>query len=290
MSLTQDSIARFAFTNHDVRGEIVRLHESYKSLLAGHDYPKIVQQLLGELMAVTSLLTATLKFEGHINVQIQGNDGPLNFATVNGSHGQALRGVARLTREPEQQDFRSLVGEGAYLVITLTPNNGEKYQGMVAIEGDSLAEAIESYFLQSEQLPTRIWLFADADKGQAAGLFLQVLPAGVNTDSSFEHVSTLASTITAEELFTLATEEVLHRLYHEETIELYPEDPVTFSCGCSRERTASALRNVSLAELHNILDEDGELRLTCDYCLTEYVYTRFDIDALNAHSAPEQTQ
>lgn len=289
MSLTNDSIARFAFTNHDVRGEIVRLQDSYKSLIAGHNYPTVVQHLLGELMAVTSLLTATLKFEGHINVQLQGN-GPLNFATVNGSHGQELRGVARLTSEPESESFRDLVGEGAYLVITLTPENGEKYQGMVAIESDSLAGAIESYFLQSEQLPTRIWLFADAEKGQAAGLFLQVLPAGNNTDSSFEHVTTLAATITADELFTLSTEEVLHRLYHEETIELYPEEAVTFFCGCSRERTASALRNVSADELHKILEEDGELRLTCDYCLTDYVYTQFDIDALNAHSAPEQTQ
>ncbi|EGN74725.1 disulfide bond chaperone [Idiomarina sp. A28L] len=289
MSLITDSIARFSFTNHDVRGEIVRLQASYKSLLAGHSYPKVVQQLLGELMAVTSLLTATLKFEGHINVQIQGN-GPLNYATVNGSHGQALRGVARLTREPESELFRDLVGEGAFLVITLTPENGEKYQGLVAIESDSLSGAIESYFLQSEQLPTKVWLFADVENEQAAGLFLQVLPAGNNTESSFEHVTALAATITADELYSLSTEEVLHRLYHEETIELYPEEAVRFFCGCSREHTADALRHVAAEELHKILEEDGELRLSCDYCLTDYVYTRFDIDALNAHTAPEQTQ
>lgn len=289
MSVTQDSIARFAFANHDVRGELVRLQQSYQSLLKGHDYPSVVQQLLGELMAVTSLLTATLKFEGHINVQIQGN-GPLNYATVNGSHDQALRGAARLTKAPEGDDFRSLVGADAFLVITLTPEQGERYQGVVAIEGDSLAAAIESYFLQSEQLPTRIWLFADSQQGIAAGLFLQVLPAGNNTASSFEHVTALAATITANELFSLATPEVLHRLYHEEEVALYPEQRVRFHCGCSREVTGAALRNVPIAELREILAEDGELRLTCDYCLTDYVYNEFDLDSLHAHATPEQPQ
>ena len=289
MSVKQDSIARFSFTNHDVRGELVRLQNSYQSLLQGHDYPQSVQQLLGELMAVTTLLTATLKFEGHINVQIQGS-GPLNYATVNGSHNLELRGAARLTEAPTGSSFRDLVGDGAYLVITLTPEQGEKYQGVVGIEGDSLSAAVESYFLQSEQLPTRIWLFADPAQGVAAGLFLQVLPAGTNTGSSFEHVNALAATITPEELYQLSTEEVLHRLYHEEQVELYPEQAVQFFCGCSREKTAAALRNVPLAELHNIIEQDGELRLTCDYCLTDYVYNSFDVEALKAHTAPSQAQ
>lgn len=289
MSVKHDSIARFSFTNHDVRGELVRLQNSYKSLLQGHDYPPSVQQLLGELMAVTSLLTATLKFAGHINVQIQGA-GPLNYATVNGSHNLELRGAARLTEAPTGSSFRDLVGDGAYLVITLTPEQGEQYQGVVGIEGDSLSAAVESYFLQSEQLPTRIWLFADAEQAIAAGLFLQVLPAGTNTGSSFEHVSALAATITPEELYQLSTEEVLHRLYHEEHVELHPEQAVQFFCGCSREKTAAALRNIPQAELRTIIEQDGELRLTCDYCLTDYVYNNFDVDALNAHTAPSQAQ
>ena len=289
MPVTQDSIARFAFTNHDVRGELVRLEQSYQQLLKGHNYPPAVQQLLGELMAVTSLLTATLKFEGHINVQIQGN-GPLNYATVNGSHDQALRGAARLTREPDKMDFRSLVGTEAFIIITLTPEQGERYQGVVGIEGNSLAAAIESYFLQSEQLATRMWLFADSHHGVAAGLLLQALPAANNTASSFEHVTALAATITADELFTLDTREVLHRLYHEEDVELYPEQSVRFHCGCSREITGAALRNVPIAELREILAEDGELRLTCDYCLTDYVYNEFDLDSLHAHATPTQPQ
>lgn len=284
-----DIIARFAFRNHDVRGELVRLQESYQALIANHDYPVGVQKLLGELMAVTSLLTATLKFEGHINVQIQGN-GPLNYATVNGSHDQALRGVARLTDTPKDHSFLGLVGEGAYLVITLSPEHGEEYQGVVSIEGDSLASTIEAYFEQSEQLPTKVWLFAKPEQGFAGGFFLQVLPASDKDTEGFDHLSTLAATLTAEELFNLPTEQVLHRLYHEEDVELYPEHNVRFFCGCSRERTETALRSIANAELHDIIAEKGELRLTCDYCLTDYIFTAFDVDALNAHEAPSQAQ
>ncbi|MCL4409221.1 MAG: Hsp33 family molecular chaperone HslO [Gammaproteobacteria bacterium] len=284
-----DMIARFAFRNHDVRGELVRLQESYQALIANHDYPLGVQRLLGELMAVTSLLTATLKFEGHINVQVQGN-GPLNYATVNGSHDQALRGVARLTETPKDESFLGLVGEGAYLVITLSPEHGEEYQGVVGIEGNSLASTIEAYFAQSEQLPTKVWLFANPEQGAAAGFFLQVLPASDKDTEGFEHLSTLAATLTADEITQLSTEEVLHRLYHEEQVELYPEQAVRFFCGCSRARTETALRSVPTAELHDIIAEKGELRLTCDYCLTDYVFNDFDVDALNAHEAPSQAQ
>ncbi|MCL5256058.1 MAG: Hsp33 family molecular chaperone HslO [Gammaproteobacteria bacterium] len=284
-----DIIARFAFRNHDVRGELVRLQESYQALIANHDYPVGVQKLLGELMAVTSLLTATLKFEGHINVQIQGN-GPLNYATVNGSHDQALRGVARLTDTPKDDSFLGLVGEGAYLVITLSPEHGEEYQGVVGIEGDSLASTIEAYFEQSEQLPTKVWLFTEPEQGFAGGFFLQVLPASDKDTEGFDHLSTLAATLTAEELFNLPTEQVLHRHDHEEDVELYPEHNVRFFCGCSRARTEIALRSVPAAELHDIIAEKGELRLTCDYCLTDYVFNDFDVDALNAHEAPSQAQ
>jgi len=284
-----DQIFRFTFANHDVRGEIVRLKDSYQSLIEGHSYPETVQRLLGELMTVTSLLTATLKFKGHINVQLQG-DGPLNVMTVNGSHDQSLRGMARLTKETESANLRELVGNKAYLIITLTPEQGERYQGVVAVEHDSLAQVIESYFAQSEQLATRIWLHANPETGQAAGFFLQVLPGTSGNDTGFEHATALANTLTDAELLQLPVRELLHRLYHEETVELYPEQPVRFYCGCSKERTAEALKSIEYSELTTIIEEDGELRLTCDYCLTDYVYDAIDIAALHGHEAPSKPQ
>lgn len=275
MNYPTDQLLRYSFIDRDVRGELVQLSSSYQRMLLGHSYPAPVQRLLGELMAATSLLVATLKFEGHIAIQLQG-DGPVNFIAVNGEHDQQLRGIARLRAdlEPHHDNLRSLMGK-AQLVITLTPTRGERYQGVVSGEGDSIAEIIEGYFTQSEQLHTRLWLFADGE--HAAGMFLQVMPSAGMDREGFEHLETLTDTITPAELFTLPGEEVLVRLYHEEQVELYPAQPVSFRCGCSRERTLEALASVPAAELQEILAAEGIITMTCEYCRTEY---RFGPDDL----------
>ncbi|SDB19520.1 molecular chaperone Hsp33 [Pseudidiomarina indica] len=271
-----DQLLRYTFIDKDVRGELVQLSTSYQRMMLGHDYPAPVQRLLGELMAATSLLTATLKFEGQISLQIHG-DGPVNFITVNGTHQQELRGVARMRDElpAEAQTLKELLGAKALLVITITPLVGERYQGVVNAEGDSIAAFLEAYFAQSEQLHTRLWL--DADGEHAAGMMLQVLPAAGTSAADFEHLEHLTATITANELFTLPGVEVLHRLYHEEEVELYPAQPVQFKCGCSRENTLNALASVSPAELEEILIEDGHITMTCDYCQNVYEFTAEDV-------------
>lgn len=290
-----NEIHRFTFADHDVRGELVQLSSSYADLCDKHDYPAPVANLLGELLAVTSLLTATLKFKGHINVQLQGS-GPLNFATVNGRHDQKLRGLARVRSEITDHSLQAMLGDDALLVLTLTPEQGERYQGMVKVAGDSLASAVEDYFIQSEQLPTRIWLHADSAQQQCAGFMLQVLPAAStdvasnNQGESFLHLATLADTLTQAEIFSLGVTDILHRLYHEEDIHLYPAEQVSFHCGCSRERTATALRSIARDELREIIAEDGQLVLTCDYCLTDYQYDGIDVEALDGHDAPPQAQ
>jgi len=274
MTTTQypnDQLLRYTFLEQDVRGELVQLSSSYQRMLQGHAYPAPVQRLLGELMAATSLLTATLKFEGHIGVQIQG-DGPLNFVSVNGYHDQKLRGVARIRGDIDDAETSliKMLGKGQ-MIITLTPDRGERYQGVVAAEGDSVAAILEDYFKNSEQLHTRLWLHADGE--HAAGMLLQVMPASGKDLSGFEHLEHLTATMTAAELFTLAGEDVLTRLYHDEQVELYPAQPVSFHCGCSRERTADALAMVPPEELQEILAEEGEIVMTCEYCLTEYKFT-----------------
>ncbi|KFZ31333.1 molecular chaperone Hsp33 [Pseudidiomarina salinarum] len=275
MNYPTDQLLRYTFIDRDVRGELVQLSSSYQRMLLGHSYPAPVQRLLGELMAATSLLVATLKFEGHIAIQLQG-DGPVNFIAVNGEHDQQLRGIARMRGElePQQEDLRSLMGK-AQLVITLTPTRGERYQGVVSGEGDSIAEIIEGYFTQSEQLHTRLWLYADGE--HAAGMFLQVMPSAGLDLEGFQHLETLTDTITPAELFTLPGEEVLVRLYHEEQVELYPAQAVSFRCGCSRERTLEALASVPAAELQEILAAEGVITMTCEYCRTEYRFTPDDL-------------
>ncbi|RUO65952.1 molecular chaperone Hsp33 [Pseudidiomarina planktonica] len=266
-----DQLLRYTFIDQDVRGELVQLSSSYQRMLQGHEYPAPVQRLLGELMAATSLLTATLKFEGHIGVQLQG-DGPLNFISVNGYHDQRLRGVARVRQEisDDQTDLRELLGKGQ-LIITLTPDQGERYQGVTSADEDSVAAILENYFSQSEQLHTRLWLHADGE--HAAGMMLQVLPSAGTDLAGFEHLEHLTQTMTAAELFTLPGEQVLTRLYHDEQVELYPAQGVEFFCGCSRERTADALAAVDPTELEEILREEGQIVMTCEYCLAEYVFT-----------------
>jgi len=164
-----DQLHRYLFENYAVRGELVTVSETWKQILENHDYPQPVKNVLGELLVATSLLTATLKFAGDITVQLQG-DGPMSLAVINGNNEQQMRGVARVQGDvPADASLKTLVGNG-YLVITITPAEGERYQGVVGLEGDTLAECLEDYFLRSEQLPTRLFIrTGDVDGQPAAG-------------------------------------------------------------------------------------------------------------------------
>ena len=278
-----DSLIRYTFAHVPVRGELVQLEHSYQRLVQGHNYPPVIRDLLGQLMAVTSLLSATLKFDGHINLQLQG-DGKLNFATVNGSQEQELRGVARLREDVAAESFAELLGDKAYMVITLSPEEGERYQGVVEVRptDSDLADVIERYFTQSEQLQTRVWLHANDT--HVGGLLLQSMPGEDDPERGFEHLSALTATMTANELFSLEATEILHRLYHEEEVVVYEPTPVRFYCGCSRERSMNALYSVSIDELRDIIQTDGAIKLTCDYCLAEYVYDEADLGVIQGHN------
>lgn len=286
-----DQLHRYLFENYAVRGEMVTVSESLQAILANHSYPLPVKTILAELLVATSLLTATLKFDGDITVQLQG-DGPMNLAVINGNNRQQLRGVARMQGEiPENADMKTLIGNG-YLVITITPDEGERYQGVVGLEGDTLAACLEDYFMRSEQLPTRLFIrTGEADgKPAAGGMLLQVLPAQETQMNDFEHLATLTETIKADELFTLPANDVLWRLYHEEEVTLYEPQNVEFKCTCSRERCAAALKTLPDEELDSILAEDGEIDMNCDYCGSHYVFDAMDITAIRNNASPGDPQ
>ncbi len=285
--MTQDMLHRYLFDNADVRGELVQLQDSYQQVLGSHDYPPVLQVLLGELLAATSLLTATLKFSGDISVQLQGN-GPVSLAVINGNNLQQLRGVARWDGElADNVSLEDLFGQG-YMVITLTPDEGERYQGVVALDKPTLAACVEQYFNQSEQLPTALWLFANGK--QAAGMFLQILPSHEDHNADFEHLTQLTATIKAEELFTLEAQDVLHRLYHQEEVRLFDPLDVAFKCTCSRERSAAAIRTIDRAEVEAIVAEDGNVEMGCEYCNAKYVFDGIDIAAIYANGSASSTQ
>lgn len=286
-----DQLHRYLFEQFAVRGELVTVSETSKQILENHNYPLPVKTLLGELLVATSLLTATLKFAGDITVQLQG-DGPMSLAVINGNNQQQMRGVARVQGDiPENADLKTLVGNG-YLVITISPEEGERYQGVVGLEGDTLAACTEDYFMRSEQLPTRLFIRTGEVDGQpaAGGMLLQVLPAQDAQTNDFEHLATLTETIKAEELFTLSATDVLWRLYHEEEVTVYDPQNVEFKCTCSRERCAGALKTLPDEEIDSIMAEDGEIDMHCDYCGTHYVFNSMDIAEIRNNASPADPQ
>lgn len=287
----QDQMHRYLFENHAVRGELVNLSDTWREIISGHDYPQPVQQLLGELLVATSLLTATLKFEGDITVQLQG-DGALTLAVINGNNRQEMRGVARVQGEiADGSTLKEMVGNG-YLVITISPEKGERYQGVVGLEGDTLAACLEDYFMRSEQLPTRLFIRTGEHEGQpgAAGILLQVLPAQNADQEDFNHLAMLTETIKTEELIGLPANDVLWRLYNQEEVTIYEPQNVSFKCTCSRERCGEVLRTLPQEEVNQILEEDGQIDMHCDYCGSHYVYDAVDIAAIrnDAGSSSEQ--
>ncbi|ATF95085.1 Hsp33 family molecular chaperone HslO [Cedecea neteri] len=286
-----DQLHRYLFENYAVRGELVTVSETWQQIMENHDYPQPVKNILGELLVATSLLTATLKFDGDITVQLQG-DGPMTLAVINGNNKQQMRGVARVQGEiPADAALKDLVGNG-YLVITISPSEGERYQGVVGLEGDTLAACLEDYFMRSEQLPTRLFIRTGEVDGKAAagGMLLQVLPAQNAETDDFNHLATLTETIKAEELLTLPANDVLWRLYHEEEVTLYDPQDVEFKCTCSRERCADALRTLPDEEIDSILAEDNEIDMNCDYCGSHYVFDSMDIAAIRNNASPADPQ
>ncbi|MGI2882821.1 Hsp33 family molecular chaperone HslO [Vibrio furnissii] len=286
--MSNNTLNRYLFEDLSVRGELVQLDETYQHIITSKEYPAPIQTLLGELLVATSLLTATLKFEGSITLQLQG-DGPVSLAVINGDNNQQVRGVARWDGDiADNANLHDMMGKG-YLVITIEPKQGERYQGVVGLEGDSLADVLEGYFLRSEQLKTRLWIRVGEHEGKphAAGMLLQVMPDGTGTPEDFEHLEQLTNTVKDEELFTLEANELLYRLYNQEKVNVFEPQPVAFQCGCSRERSAAAIITLARDDINEILAEEGFVALHCDYCGTTYSFDSAQVAELFAHQAGE---
>jgi len=274
-----DQLQRFSFDETVIRGEIAHLNHSFQDVLNRHRYPSVVARPLGQLMAATALMSASLKFKGRLTLQVRltGNISLLQAETD--EQGQ-LRAIARYDTEQMEKE---LILDDGQLVITLEPDQGQRYQGIVAIQGGNIASALESYFEQSEQLPTRFWLASDEQS--AAGLMLQRMPettAASHSPEDWQRIVHLASTVKGQELLTLDTETLLHRLYHEETLRLYPASALKFYCTCSKPRLANALRQLGLDELNDMLTETPSISINCDFCGQHYSFDRTDVDALFA--------
>ena len=279
-----DKLYRYLFQNRAVRGEWVRLNDTFTETLNTHHYPIAVQNLLGEMLVATSLLTATMKFEGTITVQIQG-DGPLKLAVVNGNEQQQLRALARVEGEVAETDtLHEMIGNGV-LVISIIPTDGERYQGVTGLDKPTIRECLEDYFMRSEQLQTHLVIRTGEYEGKAVagGMLLQIMPDGTGTPEDFEHLATLTETVKDEELFGLTAEELLYRLYHEEHVQVYEPQNTEFKCGCSRERSGNAILLLPTEEIEEMLAEkNGVIDMQCECCGTQYFFDKKAIEEFKA--------
>lgn len=273
-----DQIQRILFEQIDVRGVVAGLETSYQAVLARHDYPPVLQRVLGEMLAAVGMLSSTLKFEGRLLLQAEG-EGQVKMLMAECNQHQDLRAIARYDGElADDLSFDQLLQNGR-LALTIEPEKGQRYQGVVPLEGDTLAQCLQAYFEQSEQLGTSIQLAADGK--QAAGLMLQVMPVEGRGDEDWNRISMLASTLKDEELLRLDNEALLFRLFHEEVCRLYEPQPLQFRCDCSRERSAEALKFMTEQELLDILKEqNGVIDVGCQFCNQTYNFDETDIRAL----------
>ncbi|MEN8174123.1 MAG: Hsp33 family molecular chaperone HslO [Pseudomonadota bacterium] len=277
-----DSLHRFVFEVGGARGELVQLDAAWRAVLDTHAYPAVVAEQLGEALAAASLLSASIKLAGSLVLQIQG-EGPLHLLVAQATARRTLRGLAHWRADVNQGDLGTVFGSGR-LAITIDVEGAERYQGIVALQGENLAAALDGYFAQSEQLPTRLWLAANRQR--AAGLLLQRLPGGAFATDDWERVVLLADTVSRKELLGLPRESLLQRLFREDDIRLFSPEPMAFRCGCTRERMRLLLKTLGAGEVREILSEQGEVKAHCEYCNREYRFDQVDVAAIFAAALP----
>lgn len=273
----RDVLQRFDFKGAPVRGEWVRLEDTWQEVLGRHQYPEPLRRLLGEWMVAAALLTATLKLEGSLIVQLQGK-GPVSLLVVECTHDLRLRAMARWDGDLDGLGLRDMVGNGV-CAITLDQGPGKQaYQGIVPVEHDSVAAVIEHYMQHSEQLETRLWLAGDDQR--LSGLLLQKLPQGHGDADTWSRAQHLAATVSAEEMLGLDGLTVLHRLFHEEEVRLLGEGVPYFGCTCSREKVARMLQMMGREEVEGIVAEQGAVTSHCEFCNSAYQFDAVDVGAL----------
>jgi molecular chaperone Hsp33 len=279
--VAKDQLQRFIFENADVRGALVQLDASCLEMIRHQSYAPAQQTCLCEFAAAAVLLVGHLKFEGLLALQARGVAGmDLILAECN-----------------EKLEFRGVVNPGdgrqvdqGILALTLTPGRGQSYQGIVPLDSGGLAACLAEYFQQSEQLPT--WFYIASGEKQVAAMMLQALPAQVSLDAeesaeNWDRLVHLAATLTEQELLSLPAEEVLYRLYHEESVRLFDVQPVRYACSCSSVRMERGLLTLGVDELQQMVEELPEVVTHCHFCGKQYVFSRMEMMQLLQGAGPQ---
>ena len=278
-----DALHRFLIDGAGVRGVLVRLNTGWQAIRDAGDYPPALATLLGESAVAASLFGGHTKIEGSVSVQFKGQQALRTLFAEYRAPG-LLRGIAHWNESPETLRLRE-IGVGGVLAITLespTPGQREptRYQGLVGLDADSLAQAFEQYFTQSEQLPTRMMFSVDGDV--AAGILLQTLPGSEADPDAWTRVQALFDTLTPDELRHADPAALLYRLFHEDGVRVLGEQPLRFECTCSRERVGRMLHGLGEEEAVAALQADGAAEITCEFCNQRYRFDRIDMTQIFA--------
>lgn len=289
--INSDIRQRFVFDGIDARGCIVSLSETCESIQATHHYPANLASLLNQFSLAATLLRDSIKIDGSLTIQLR-TDGPIKLIMADCLSDRRIRAIAEYDSEqlPPANDQIALdgLGNGATLAITISPDQGERYQSIVPIENASLGDCLEDYFQRSEQLPSLFRL--TADQHQAVGISVHALPQDKVKDQSasqehFTRLKSLLITLSAEEAFSLSAEQTLTRLFHDESCRLFDSEPVQFGCICSGEKSLDAVKSLGKDDVQELINEQQEqgnssLVVDCHFCFQRYEFSYEQVNGL----------
>lgn len=274
-----DTLQRFIFEHANIRGEIVHIEKTYQTLMSQRNYPAMVKHLLGEAVVSCLLLASSIKFEGSLNLQFQG-DSRLPILLVQCDHELNVRAYAKYAENLEIEAYANAFLEGQMALLINQYNQTQVYQSVVPIQSTSMADNLMAYFAQSEQIATKVWLAVNDEK--AAGMLLQLMPGqeSLQREEFWEYAVQLGQTVKEEELLTLDNETLLHRLYHETELRLFEPRATRFQCRCSKVKMEQVMVSLGEEEALDIVKEQGQVEITCDFCNQNYAFDAIDVTLL----------
>ena len=274
-----DTLQRFIFEHANIRGEIVHVEQTFQTIMGQRAYPPMVQNLLGEALVSCLLLASSIKFEGSLSLQFQG-DNPLPLLIVQCDHELNVRAFAKFTENLESADYATAFLKGQMVLTINQQNQTNAYQSTVPIQSTSMGENLMSYFAQSEQISTRVWLAVNDTA--AAGMLLQLMP-GQDTEQReqfWEYAVQLGQTVSEKELLTIDNQTLLYRLYNETELRTFDPRHTQFKCRCSPEKMKQVITILGEEDAQELIKEKGKIDIRCDFCNAEYVFDPIDVTML----------
>lgn len=274
-----DTLQRFIFEHANIRGEIVHIENTYQTIMSQRKYPPMIKHLLGEAIVSCLLLASSIKFQGSMNLQFQG-DSRLPLLLVQSDHEFNVRAFAQFTENLDTKEYASAFLEGQMVITINQYNQTNSYQSMVPIQSTSMSENLMNYFAQSEQVSTQVWLAVN--ENAAAGMLLQLMPEQntIQREQFWEYAVQLGQTVSEDELLNLDNETLLYRLYHETELRIFDSRKTQFKCRCSLEKMKQVLTVLGEEDAKELLKEQGEIAIRCDFCNKKYTLDPIDVTML----------